>query len=525
MWSVLILVFKCLGPERVGFLSGSNFVQTTESHKRPSRIRLIFLNSSLLVIIFSILLVTNGLGNLQRTVTTLDSSNAEVDKIAFEADIIVDGMIIVGSQSAGIRDVIVSNLGNFCPGEPDIKGKTGIDFDAIAVATIEKLAQLKDFIENNADDLQNALQRVNDGTADLDDALQYADATDWRVKMVVVPLVIVPAIMFVGVGLAWFDISNDTVQCILSWFILPIFVFLITFMWLLCSSLGMIITSHSDLCMGGEGSGSPDGSFQEILSELDVDKSTLLYESLIYFSQGCKEDYPFEFIDDYIVELADGFSSVVEFELKAEIVGVDRLETLCSKDFTELLDSMSLLKQNLRSLDTSASTALGLLSCPRINSLYANTFHEATCTSSIKGETWVFVCLLLISIFGMLMITFRASWKDTEYYKGALTAVSPDIELYDQKSEQEAPKATYDCDEEESEYSAGMEVSESSCDEESFQEEHSVDNGMETSLESSTQSWERTVPRISSGGIVPPATPPKSAYVMRKHDSFKVTTY
>jgi hypothetical protein len=40
-----------------------------------------------------------------------------------------------------------------------------------------------------------------------------------------------------------------------------------------------------DLCMGGEGSGSPDGSFQEILSELDVDKSTLLYESLIYFSQ------------------------------------------------------------------------------------------------------------------------------------------------------------------------------------------------------------------------------------------------
>eukprot|EP00978_Attheya_sp_CCMP212_P016235 scaffold42341_cov47-Attheya_sp.AAC.1 len=325
--------------------------------------------------------------------------------------------------------------------------------------------------------------------------------------MVVVPLIIVPAIMFVGVGLAWFDISNDTVQCILS------------------CSLGMVMTSHSDLCMGGEGRGSPDGSFQEILSELEVDQSTLLYESLIYFSQGCKEEYPFEFINDYIVELADGFSSVVEFELKAEIVGVDRLETLCSKDFTELLESMSLLKQNLRSLDTSASTALGLLSCPRINSLYANTFHEATCTSSIKGETWVFVCLLLISIFGMLMITFRASWKDTEYYNGALTAVAPDIELYDQKSEQEAPKATYDCDEEESEYSSGNELSESSCDEGAFQEEHSVDNGVD-SLESSTQSWEQTVPRISSGGIVPPAdTPPKSAYVMRKHDSFKVTTY
>jgi hypothetical protein len=225
------------------------------------------------------------------------------------------------------------------------------------------------------------------------------------------------------------------------------------------------------------------------------------------------------------VELADGFSSVVEFELKAELVGVDRLETLCSKDFTELLDSMSLLKQNLRSLDTSASTALGLLSCPRINSIYANTFHEATCTSSIKGETWVFVCLLLISIFGMLMITFRASWQDTEYYKGTLTAVAPDIELYAQKREQAAPKVTYDCDEEESAYSAGYALSESSRDEDSFQEEHSIDTGVERSLESSTQSWERTVPRISSGGIVPPATPPKSAYAMRKHDSFKVTTY
>jgi hypothetical protein len=82
-WTSIILLFKCLGQRRVGFLSGSAFVKpidpTARTFNRPFLSRLVFLNASLLFIVFSVLFVTQGLTNLRTTVTTiLESSRVSV---------------------------------------------------------------------------------------------------------------------------------------------------------------------------------------------------------------------------------------------------------------------------------------------------------------------------------------------------------------------------------------------------------------------------------------------------------------
>lgn len=74
VWGILLLIFKCLGQKRVGFLSGSAFASTKDS-KKPIIIRSVFLLSTLLILIFSGLSVTRGLNNIYNTVDTLIDSS------------------------------------------------------------------------------------------------------------------------------------------------------------------------------------------------------------------------------------------------------------------------------------------------------------------------------------------------------------------------------------------------------------------------------------------------------------------
>jgi hypothetical protein len=79
IWTLLLLLFKCLGRKRVGFLSGAPFFKRIDSdatRDRPMICRVIFLNAALLFIVFSVLFVTQGLSTLRTTVNTvIDSSS------------------------------------------------------------------------------------------------------------------------------------------------------------------------------------------------------------------------------------------------------------------------------------------------------------------------------------------------------------------------------------------------------------------------------------------------------------------
>ena len=73
VWSVLELVFMCLGKRKVGFLSGNAFEVPKES-KKPVVIRSVFIIATLLLVTFSVLIVTKGLSYLYNTVNTMSVS-------------------------------------------------------------------------------------------------------------------------------------------------------------------------------------------------------------------------------------------------------------------------------------------------------------------------------------------------------------------------------------------------------------------------------------------------------------------
>lgn len=77
VWMVVLLVLKCCGRQRVGFLSGAPMQKKSSvvDYNRPFRVRVAFVNAVLIFVVFAILLVVNGVTNLQDTVVAVSNSN------------------------------------------------------------------------------------------------------------------------------------------------------------------------------------------------------------------------------------------------------------------------------------------------------------------------------------------------------------------------------------------------------------------------------------------------------------------
>jgi hypothetical protein len=99
----------------------------------------------------------------------------------------------------------------------------------------------------------------------------------------------------------------------------------------------------------------------------------------------------------------------------------DQLSLDCGIEYSRVTELLNTLLAQTSILMDASFRGLNLVSCPNIVPLYTNAVYNATCETSIKGATWIFVCTLLMSFFGMLCIMFRGAYYpiDYFYYSGA----------------------------------------------------------------------------------------------------------
>lgn len=74
VWIILLAVFKCLGPRKIGFLSG-NPMKVSYGSKKPLIIRITFILAAITLVAFATTLVTQGLTQLRNGVGTLHASS------------------------------------------------------------------------------------------------------------------------------------------------------------------------------------------------------------------------------------------------------------------------------------------------------------------------------------------------------------------------------------------------------------------------------------------------------------------
>lgn len=164
VWCVVLAIFKCLGSNKIGMFSGSP-MRVSESSKRPMIVRIVFIISSMFVVAFSALLVTQGLTQLRNGVVTVYDSSVEVGRILGEVDELVTALDNVGQSAVPIRDELVTRLANdtFCP-NVDLSAQTGEDFDTIIDDAVVFLEDLGDFEGADVSEAKHVINKAQETT-------------------------------------------------------------------------------------------------------------------------------------------------------------------------------------------------------------------------------------------------------------------------------------------------------------------------------------------------------------------------
>ena len=154
-----------------------------------------------------------------------------------DAKDITDSLQSIGDSSIAARDKLVTYLGNFCPNSSNLLQQTGFDLDAMAQTAIDLLNQLGDFINNNLMEVQNGIQASLQTTDSVDNIITKYDIHDWQSLIIIVPYIIVPSVLLVGLMLAAFNVSFAWFTCTITWFFIPLFAVMVTFAYIASSVL------------------------------------------------------------------------------------------------------------------------------------------------------------------------------------------------------------------------------------------------------------------------------------------------
>ena len=343
MWGMLLTIFMCLGNKHVGYLSGhpnereeapvdktrdqsdrheDEYPPEEETAKRKAmyrrgdawgseatRNRIIFLISGLVVIVFSILLVTKGLTQLQTTVDTVHESSVAMEGITSETrTVILDGLRGVRSRAESVRLTLLQELSLevFCPADVSMENsQVGRDVREQVDAAVDLLDELEDFQEERLRDLETALLKVEDAALEVEEQTDQTDLLGWKTTILIIPYTIIAAVLMAATVMAFFDVSFAGLNTVINYFLLPTFIVMTCGACAVAGISAIAAGMNSDFCLpGGDSSASPDENIIAIMrAEGYTDNDYELRMVRFYVEQCTSEDDPFDTLRAYLPDM------------------------------------------------------------------------------------------------------------------------------------------------------------------------------------------------------------------------------
>lgn len=401
IWLILLLVLKLLGRNRVGILSGFNTekmpyqIDYLKERTRRSMfiarvIFVVFVLSALLIYAFVTTLLVLGVSNIHGTVTSLQGAVADLKLVTTD----VKKPLSKLNNTATSLQLILPQMSAFCSSDPP----TAIEATKLSIAltneemlgSLEKNAEL---IESSIDFFENKL-----GSAGM--YLNLVNEKMIFLALYVALLVICNCLMIGSATLTWFGIKNHTWFCFHHYVVIPAFILIICISWCFACALLAGCLLNSDLCSGGAVN-SPYGTLNETMAFLGLD----YYQLLAYYA-SCNVSHPagasWAQYENYVsMAISAGRSLTMKLQSR-------NFTQLCSTTDQEMAKSFVVLFNDLETVLSFISSAASLISCKQISPIYNKAINQELCTSSVTGLMWMMWSLLVISVCGMMMITFRA---------------------------------------------------------------------------------------------------------------------
>ena len=266
-------------------------------------------------ILFAILLVTQGITNLQDTVVTVHRSAVDIDSIATEADDIINsGLLSVQGTASSVRDGILTELSsdNFCPADPTLaNNQAAAEIRVKADEAVQLLSSLDNFLGDQLTVISTATLQAAKGARQVENATDDVDLTDWEALLILIPYTIIPCILVAAAILAQYDVQVPFLNCVIQWFLMPFFVILVVVCAVISCIMVAAASANSDFCLPGGRPEidtytgmSPDTTVYRLLDRYQFDQSSVVRQVSDYYISQCQNATdPFDFLKIYLPTL------------------------------------------------------------------------------------------------------------------------------------------------------------------------------------------------------------------------------
>mmetsp|Transcript_14682 Transcript_14682/g.21661 ORF Transcript_14682/g.21661 Transcript_14682/m.21661 type:complete len:529 (+) Transcript_14682:54-1640(+) len=414
VWFLALLILKCFFSS--GFMSGKRF-QPNSRHK--TRVRTVFLVAAAIWITCTALAITEGIDNLQNSVTTVSRANRSLAFMLDRAKRIVNNLFEIADESSDVRDVLVSNLGEFCPQNEDLFQETGLDLDKEAETAIEALTLLGDFVGERLVSVEEGLDTAEVTNQQIDSFVKQIDVNGNYSLFILIPWVLVPSFMLVGVIMAYCDVHIAFYECLLQWFFLPFLIFMTIASTVFSSALSIIAITNADFCSGGSDS-TPRGTIQALLDAQNIDG--VLRGIIEGYLSGCVDGKDaFQNVEAYQVEIETALGQIQAVSDDMIEVTVPKLQLLCGRTYDDLVEMIGKMDGLLANLMEQATNTLDLVACENVGPLVSSAVNDGLCKFSVTGFAWTFICFSIMALMGVIMVMFRSSYLGEEDERESLS--------------------------------------------------------------------------------------------------------
>ena len=310
-----------------------------------------------------------------------------------------------------VENDLPTTFETLCPGIPpeSLKAELGVDLGEVVSFVRGEFGPVTRNARDNTTEVGNALDDIRKRIANIDDSIDSAAGSLWVIPLTAVSVILLTAVFLVGVLATQTRISNPFTEGVLSWIILPIFIWLTLFCWTYAAA-SMVGSSVSyDFCVSD---GSPEHMMQEILLAQNVDSASMTHRLITAYTTGCLREDPIE----PIVKLQEGLMGHLEMirteVLQADEIGISFLQARCGQpnQIEEFFDAARLIEADLTVIHGALVSISDTLSCSHINELYRRVFHDAICTDVASACASGFILFLVVSVCCSILISLRASW-------------------------------------------------------------------------------------------------------------------
>lgn len=401
-------------------------------------VRGVFVISGLMVIAAGGLFYGKGVAAFKDSLDEVRQGIEFVQDAANKAISLTEDVLQAGddmdSEMEPSREVSITNDGQICGLDTEASNKIREVYDALNANVV----QLQDMLSGSLEDFGHDLRMLVKLTEDINDSLDSADAFFYCLIAISVIIIVLIVAMLVGVFFASKGISNCFTKLIQYTIIWPLFVFFLLLSWIFATLFLIASLAGADFCI------SPDKHVQAILNNEAANFDGIIFGFIIFYVSGCtiipagEED---------IIAIANQLKLVTTHahglvSLLGELP-IERIRVICGLTIEQAAALKSVVNLGHDSTHVLNRAVVGLrdvLSCETFNPIYTTFVHEAFCIEGVSGLTYIFATTLVISIFSMVMIMFRAAMYPIKEPSSAAAGSEDEMEVVEYNENGNAPK-------------------------------------------------------------------------------------